>query len=275
MIVVGVSGKAGAGKDTAVGILREVCEAAGVRTTQLSFASPLKDICTNLFGWDRKRLDSDAFYKEGGLGGWVPKGKPGAKPIPYRPLTSVETGHCPSDGAYDPNKNLDYQAMDAAAQKEQLEKILDEYVELDKDIACEMLGQTRREVMQRVGTEAMRNGLHQDIWIIAKKLEIARGVYKHVDVGFLSDCRFMNELKFVDDQQGLTIRVDRTDMATLTDRVGHASELEWEAWKHWDLEVKNPGNMEEFRENLNGVLDLIGIELYATGRAQEWPDLRA
>jgi len=108
------------------------------------------------------------------------------------------------------------------------------------DPACQMLGKTRRVVMQELGTEAMRNGLHKDIWIIALKLAIMRGDYDDYDYGLLTDCRFLNELQFVRDLDGTLIRLQRDgEQSTLTDQSQHASELEWEEWTEWDAEIVN------------------------------------
>jgi hypothetical protein len=108
------------------------------------------------------------------------------------------------------------------------------------DPACEMLGKTRRVVMQELGTEAMRNGLHYDVWIIALKLAIMRGDYDDYDYGLLTDCRFINELQFVRDLDGTLIRLERLgEQSTLTDQTQHLSELEWEQWTDWDASVVN------------------------------------
>ena len=109
------------------------------------------------------------------------------------------------------------------------------------DPACAALGMTRREVMQKVGTEAMRNGLHRDVWIIALQLAIARGDYGHLDVGVITDCRFLNEIDFVTRNNGKLIQVERIDnVGTLTDKTEHASETEWQLMEDvWDATIQN------------------------------------
>ncbi len=109
------------------------------------------------------------------------------------------------------------------------------------DPACEALGKTRRVVMQELGTEAMRLGLHPDVWIIALRLAILRGEYDEYDYGLLTDCRFINELQFVRDLDGTLIQLQRHgEQSTLTDQTQHVSELEWESWEGgWDAVVTN------------------------------------
>jgi len=132
------------------------------------------------------------------------------------------------------------------------------------DPACLALGMTRRVIMQKIGTEAMRDGLHYDIWIIALKLAIGRGEYDDYDYGLLTDCRFINELQFVRDLDGTLIRLERQgEQSTLTDQTQHQSELEWEAWTDWDATVINridptlsdEANMAEFRNKIEAAID--------------------
>ena len=108
------------------------------------------------------------------------------------------------------------------------------------DPACQMLGKTRRVVMQELGTEAMRNGLHKDVWVIALQLAIMRGEYDEYDYGLLTDCRFLNELNFVKNVGGTLIKIQRFgDRTTLSDQTGHVSELEWEQWTEWNATITN------------------------------------
>jgi hypothetical protein len=224
MKIIGLSAKAGGGKDTAGDLIMESLEEKGYTTTRISFANPLKDICTLLFGWDRARLQSDADFKESSL---------------------------LDDGSPDP--------------------------------ACEMLGMSRREVMQLLGTEAMRRGLHSEIWIIAMKLAIQRGDYDHYNYGLLTDCRFINELQFVRDLDGTLIRIDRAgEQSTLTEHTEHASELEWQEWTDWDCIVNNyinpafslEENLRFFKIELEHFLGLNMLTDY-TKLAQEGREIRA
>ncbi len=137
------------------------------------------------------------------------------------------------------------------------------------DPACEALGMNRRVVMQKIGTEAMRNGLHADIWVIALRLAIQRGEYDDYDFGLLTDCRFLNELQFVRGLDGTLIRVERSgEQSTLTEETQHVSELEWEAWTDWDAVVQNiinstyskNVNMNAFRTRLENAIDYQDIE---------------
>lgn len=181
MRIIGFTGKAGSGKDSAGKAITDLLEEQGLKVIKLSFAGPLKDCATLLWGWDRDRLDHDFDYKE---------------------------GNTLDDGSPDP--------------------------------ACEALGMTRREFMQLFGTEAMRNNIHKNVWLIALNLAIKMGKYDNYDIGLLTDCRFINELQFVRDMGGTLVQVQRTGgESTLTDKTQHTSELDWLNWLDWDAVIEN------------------------------------
>lgn len=108
------------------------------------------------------------------------------------------------------------------------------------DPACELLGMTRREVMQIYGTDAVRNGLHPDAWIITLRMDILHGVYDGIDYGFVTDARFINELQFARDLNGTIIKITKpADSESLTNKTAHQSEHAWQAWTDWDIEIEN------------------------------------
>tara|TARA_B110000196_G_C21075456_1_gene629645 strand:+ start:752 stop:1276 length:525 start_codon:yes stop_codon:yes gene_type:complete len=65
-------------------------------------------------------------------------------------------------------------------------------------------GMTIREFQQRLGTDAVRNGLHNDAWVIAT-LNSYKPTYNWV----VTDTRFENEADKVKDLGGTLIRVNR------------------------------------------------------------------
>ena len=65
-----------------------------------------------------------------------------------------------------------------------------------------------RLALQLIGTDALRNNFNQDIWFLTMENRIRKDPSKHV---VISDVRFPNEIKFIQDQGGIMIRVIRGD----------------------------------------------------------------
>ncbi len=189
--VVVIIGAAGAGKDTAAeGIIESL---GGEMSFQnLKFAAPLKDMCANLFGWDRVRLDTDLEYKE-------------------------------SVARY-PNGDA---VMRTAGE-----------------------AQTRRQILQHMGTDIMRNQVNDDVWLQAALVEAEAA--EDVACFIATDCRFHNELAFLENNffGMLVIRVLREGDDVGTAASAHVSErqqLEMEA----DVEITAPaGDVDSLREQV-------------------------
>lgn len=109
------------------------------------------------------------------------------------------------------------------------------------DTACDLYGwDKRRDALQRVGTEGMREGVDKDFWVKLQKLKIKQGHYDGYDIGFLTDCRFFNEMNFVRDMDGITVKITNPDI--IPDQDLHASEMEWKQWTDWDADIINTRN---------------------------------
>ena len=123
----------------------------------------------------------------------------------------------------------------------------------DIDPYCVALGMTRRVIMQKFGTECLRQGMHRDFWIILQEIGIKLGRIPG-EVFIVSDARFMNELEFAKRNDGYMIHVrsvsvregQTTDEAlgdervsTLTTHTGHASENEFEQWDAYTNRIIN------------------------------------
>ena len=86
----------------------------------------------------------------------------------------------------------------------------------------EFWGMTNREILQRVGTEAMRNGFHPDVWAKITELKIK----KCVDEGkffIVTDIRFPNEAEVVKKHGGIVVEVIRPNTES-SGIINHASE---------------------------------------------------
>lgn len=104
---------------------------------------------------------------------------------------------------------------------------------------------TPRLILQKMGTEACRHGIADNIWIAALEKRIQG--YENV---VISDVRFPNEIDFVRSAGGVIIRVKRGEdptpekLATL-----HVSETAWNSYEP-DYTVTNDGTIDELKEKI-------------------------
>ena len=118
-----------------------------------------------------------------------------------------------------------------------------------------------------MGTEAGRDVFHKDIWV-ASLLNRAKGR----DV-VVTDVRFQNEIKYIQNSGGFVIRVKRGEdpdwvegLSKLTidyERNGymigkntHISEWDW-IGTDFDFEIENNGTIEDLGKKIDEVLQLI------------------
>lgn len=141
-----------------------------------------------------------------------------------------------------------------------------------------------REFLQKLGTEAMREGLHTNVWCNAlfadykskRELLQADGTWIESDTGevdfgvsikypnwIITDMRFPNEMEAVEKRHGITIRVVRPHGYT-NPHTGdykemplsyHPSETSLDKAK-FDYEIINDGTMEELVKKVREILVL-------------------
>ena len=120
-------------------------------------------------------------------------------------------------------------------------------------------GITYREFLQRLGTEAMRNGLHTNVWVNALfadyKCPECNSIPNQVCFGhrnpkwIITDMRFPNEMEAVKDRGGITIRVTRPGNA----KEDHISETALDDAK-FNYEILNDGTLEDLVEKVRKIL---------------------
>jgi hypothetical protein len=137
-----------------------------------------------------------------------------------------------------------------------------------------------RELLQKLGTEAMRDGLHENVWVNALFADYrAEESWMHVQLSekpelvypnwIITDMRFPNEMEAVKERRGLTIRVIRQTKeqalklaavrlgklnATMQDIINvHPSETALDDAK-FDYEIINDGTIEDLIEKVREIL---------------------
>lgn len=208
-MIIGLVGFIGSGKGT----VGDILEQKGF--VKDSFAKPLKDACSVMFGWPRELLEGD---------------------------TEVSRKWREEPDVFWSEK-------------------------FDKEFSP-------RLALQLMGTEAGRNVFHKDIWVISL---LNRSKGKDVVV---TDVRFQNEIKFIQDNGGIIIRVKRGEepewyeaaesfnrgpkknmtwalskkkMATVQ---MHQSEWDW-IGSEFDYVIENDGTINDLGNKVNEVLQFI------------------
>ena len=109
-------------------------------------------------------------------------------------------------------------------------------------------GVTRRTILQKLGTECLRKGYADDVWIRAAKRRVEAALEAGRSV-VLPDVRFINEVEAVRSWGGVVWRVKR-DAAPVH---AHVSELELNGYA-FDGVVENNGTMEELYRQVDALL---------------------
>ncbi|TXG84663.1 MAG: hypothetical protein E6R13_02880 [Spirochaetes bacterium] len=128
---------------------------------------------------------------------------------------------------------------------------------------------TVRELLQKLGTEAMREGLHTNVWVNALMADYkprpnkavaeflaAEGLSQSMNAGqtelpnwIITDMRFPNEMEAIVEKGGITIRVVRTGTVTGT----HPSETALDGHT-MHYEIINDGTIEDLIEKVREIL---------------------
>jgi len=138
---------------------------------------------------------------------------------------------------------------------------------------------TYRTFLQRLGTEAMRNGLHTNVWVNALFADYKKSVvyyplteeqieYNSKQNGpvpsvnqkldypnwIITDMRFPNEFDAVKKRGGITIYVHRPDTHSLQSMIGvHESETALDNHQ-FDYAIKNHGSIEDLVKAVRDIL---------------------
>lgn len=124
-------------------------------------------------------------------------------------------------------------------------------------------GMTYRDLLQRLGTEAMRNGLHENVWVNALFADYHFNIEEDEQMPnwLITDCRFPNELEAVKAHKGITIKVIRDSGNTVG--ATHASETALDDYTEWDYIVDNNGSIEDLKTQVFSILEKESLLKYA------------
>ena len=115
----------------------------------------------------------------------------------------------------------------------------------------EMRPMTVREFLQKLGTNALRNGLHHNVWVNALMADYVNDDQTGtVPNWIITDTRFPNEAQAIKDKGGIIIRVDRPGVKPIND---HPSEVGLDNWK-FDYRIANVSDIYTLKETVREIL---------------------
>lgn len=107
-----------------------------------------------------------------------------------------------------------------------------------------------RTFMQKLGTEAIRNGLHPDAWVMALMSEFRQG-----DYWVVKDCRFANEYEMMLTYDAATVQVIRPGYREVNDHISERS-LHGVCFDHY---IMNEGSLQDLEDNVHKLMSDIGL----------------
>ena len=214
--LIGLSGKAGSGKDEAYRIIKEV---TGINYENKKFAHKLKLMVTLILGCSMEDLE-DREFKNKDLGDeWA--------------CYKLTDGTLLPKGYY--------------------------RIGTDNDI-CEARYSRRmtpRLLLQLLGTEGCREVLHPNIWVNALFADWIETHSDHAPNGVdtpywvVTDCRFPNEAKAIQERGGVVIRINRPGFE---DTGNHESETALDNYKSFNHIITNDGSIYDLENTIKSII---------------------
>jgi dephospho-CoA kinase len=110
-----------------------------------------------------------------------------------------------------------------------------------------------RDLLQKLGTEAMRNGLHENVWVNALFSDYTKDQY-----WIITDVRFPNEFKAIKEKGGIVIRVNRPSHSKHIVKVinDHPSETALDGYD-FDYVIENDGDLKKLKSKIKSLLEIL------------------
>ena len=113
----------------------------------------------------------------------------------------------------------------------------------------EFWGMTPVQLLQQLGTEAIRKGIHPDFWVAVLEDYIRKSPGLRFVIG---DVRFPNEVAMVKRLGGIVVKIERPGLEETADgrSAAHESETALDSYTGWDEIVVNDGTKTELYEKI-------------------------
>ena len=136
--------------------------------------------------------------------------------------------------------------------------------EFKKTLLGSEWGMTVREFLQKLGTDALRTGLHDNVWVNALMADYtpawttdegAHDPVQELPNWIITDVRFPNEAQAIKDKGGIVVRINRPGVEPINN---HSSEVGLDHWK-FDYKIVNNSDLFELKENVKSILKHIKL----------------
>lgn len=124
---------------------------------------------------------------------------------------------------------------------------------------------TVRELLQKLGTNACRNHIHENIWVNSLFVDYKSTEFNQIHDAtiwpswIIPDLRFKNEFQAIKDRGGLTIRIER-DYDKKNSKFNHQSETDLDNYRdQFDYIIDNNSSIEMLAKQVKTILQLEGI----------------
>jgi hypothetical protein len=114
---------------------------------------------------------------------------------------------------------------------------------------------TVRDLLQKLGTDACRNGLHKNTWVNALMADYEPVAFEQPSNWIITDTRFPNEAQAIKKAGGIVIRVDRPGVKPVNP---HKSETSLDDWD-FDYKIWNGSDLVALSFTIENILIKEGL----------------
>lgn len=121
-------------------------------------------------------------------------------------------------------------------------------------------GTTPRQALQKIGTEMFRGHIRDDFWIKIVEQKIQALQEEHVKGIVITDCRFQNEIRLIQNMGGTLVHIQRHEPPSWAEEailgnpfhsVYNVHITDWNAWafvKEAQYHIKNSGSLDSLQK---------------------------
>lgn len=118
----------------------------------------------------------------------------------------------------------------------------DTMTQAGKNIYIDDFEMTIGQMLQQLGTNVLREGFNKSVWIKALLIELNKQPGNYI----ISDCRFKNEAKAIQDAGGILIRINRPNNPVAensTRDLNHPSEIDMDDYTNFDYIINSDSDL--------------------------------